>query len=461
MNNKIQKQNKLRLLIQCISFAFHNGYARGWLTGTIYTGDNKSFCVPGLNCYSCPGALGACPIGSLQAVMDSGKYEYKISLYIFGFIGAVGVLCGRFICGWLCPFGLVQDLLHKIPFPKKVKNLPGHQVLKYLRYVILILFVIILPVTILGPTGGGQPWFCEWICPSGTLFGGIPLVIANGNLRSAIGFRFFWKLALLILVIVTSIISYRPFCKYVCPLGALYGLANPISLYRLKVNEEKCVQCGTCQKVCGMDIKTWQKPNSTECIRCGKCMTACPTGAITSTLSERLPKKTDVKPVDEIKPTTNPSKVKPIIAGILCILNCILPIVLMLSPIQSFLSQGVETSVSFLNAYSGHFFALIYVLAVLCFGIQIFKALNHPEQLEALYSWPKKILITFLVVLFVGFLLFNITVYFSIGGITLEVLEYGLFMSLSYVQNYIIFTFFPLIGMIIVAILMRKPKIKQ
>ena len=112
--------------------------------------------------------------------------------------------------------------------------------------------------------------------------GGIPLALGNPLLRSAIGTLFSWKMFLLILTVVLSVKYYRPFCKYVCPLGAIYGLFNPVALYRLQVDENKCIGCKSCQRACKMDIKVWEKPNSAECIRCGDCRTACPTGALTS-----------------------------------------------------------------------------------------------------------------------------------------------------------------------------------
>jgi len=282
MDKKVRFSERIRLVCQAISFAFHNGYIKGWTKGTIYSGINKSYCVPGLNCYSCPGAIGACPIGSLQAVLGSGIQHY--SLYVLGFIGAIGVLCGRFVCGWLCPFGLVQDLLYRIPLFKKRKNLPGHKYLRFLRFIILALFVVLLPMIVVNKVGVGSPWFCEYICPSGTLLGGIPLIISNPAMRSSIGFRFAWKLLLLIVTLILSIKFFRPFCKYVCPLGALYGCGNCVSVYRLKVDKEKCVKCGECQKVCGMDIKVWEKQNSIDCIRCGRCKEACPTCAISSSI---------------------------------------------------------------------------------------------------------------------------------------------------------------------------------
>ena len=281
--NKPKIQERFRTIVQAIAFAFTNGYVNGWAKGKIYTGNVKKFCIPGLNCYSCPGAIAACPIGALQAVLDSGTYHY--SLYVLGFIGMVGMFFGRFICAWFCPFGLIQDLLHKIPLFHKKKSLPGHRYLKYLKYVILVVFVILLPMTILS-SGTGKPWFCEYICPSGTLVGGIPLMIANESLRAQIGWRFGLKLVILGLIIVGAIKFYRPFCKYLCPLGALYSLANPFSLYRLKIDKDKCVGCGACSKVCKMDVDVMNHPNSMECIRCGKCKATCPKGAITSTFED-------------------------------------------------------------------------------------------------------------------------------------------------------------------------------
>ena len=238
----------------------------------------KYVCVPGMNCYSCPGALGSCPIGALQSTLSSR--EYKISLYVFGLISLFGVIFGRFICGFLCPFGLIQDLLFKIPFVKKVRKLKGEKFLRSIRFLILAVFVIILPMFIIDITGLGKPWFCKYICPVGTLEGGVPLVIMNESLRSAIGFLFKWKVAILIAILFFSIIIYRPFCRYICPLGAIYGFFNKISFVRYRVDKSKCTKCGLCQKKCELNIKVYENPNSIDCIRCGKCMESCPVKAI-------------------------------------------------------------------------------------------------------------------------------------------------------------------------------------
>ena len=266
------------MLVQLAFTALTNGYAAGFAKGSIYKGPGKFICLPGLNCYSCPGALGSCPIGSLQAVI--GSRSYRFSFYVAGFLLLFGALFGRLVCGWLCPFGLVQDLLYKIPFVKKLRRLPGDRWLKYLKYVILAGFVIVLPLTVLDIVGQGQPWFCKYICPSGTLFAGIPLIASNPPLRAALGWLFTWKAAILAVLLLLSLLVYRPFCRYLCPLGAIYGLFNPAALYRFRIDREKCTGCGACQKACKLDIPIHRTPNSPECIRCGDCRRACPHGAI-------------------------------------------------------------------------------------------------------------------------------------------------------------------------------------
>ncbi len=281
--NKIKSH--IRLWVQIVFTALTNGYLLGFTKGQIYQGSSKKLCVPGLNCYSCPGAIGSCPIGSLQAVI--GSRNYKFSFYVIGFLMIIGSFMGRFVCGWLCPFGLFQDLLHKIPLVKKIRKVPFDKYLRYLKYIILGIFVIGLPLLLADSNGFSDPWFCKVICPAGTLMGGIPLVSANPFLREAIGFLFSWKMGFLLFIIVLSTMVYRPFCRYLCPLGAIYGLFNHFSLYRYEIDQDKCTKCGLCQRACEMDIPVQKTPNSAECIRCGKCMKACPHQAIHSTFSKK------------------------------------------------------------------------------------------------------------------------------------------------------------------------------
>ena len=190
----------------------------------------------------------------------------------------IGVLLGRFVCGFLCPFGWLQDLLHKIPGKKlSTKKLKP---LRYLKYAVLLFAVVLLPALVVNDVGMGDPFFCKYICPQGVLEGAIPLSAVNEGIRAALGSLFTQKLIILIAVVVLSILFYRPFCKWICPLGAFYALMNKVSLLGIKVDEHKCVSCGKCAKACKMDVDITKSPNHTECIRCGKCITACPTDAL-------------------------------------------------------------------------------------------------------------------------------------------------------------------------------------
>ncbi|EGY79402.1 4Fe-4S binding protein [Peptoniphilus indolicus] len=289
--------NSFRHKIQALATIITNGNVSGYISGKIYKGDIKNACVPGLNCYSCVGALGSCPIGSLQAVI--GKKGGGFPFYVVGFLLLIGSLLGRLVCGWLCPFGLFQDLLHKIPFPKKIRTLPKEKILVKLKYLILLIFVIILPMYLVNNIGNGNPYFCKYICPVGTLEGGIPLVLLNKAMRGSIGFLFVWKNVILLTTIILSIIIYRPFCKLICPLGAIYSLFNKVSFYRYQINCEKCINCGRCAKICLMNVDPVKDANHLECIRCGNCRKACPKGAIELLIAGRKFEK-----INNIKNTT-------------------------------------------------------------------------------------------------------------------------------------------------------------
>ena len=165
---------KKRKLVQLLCAVLYNCHITGFADGTIYQGNLKSACVPGLNCYSCPGASFSCPLGSLQSALVSSKYRFPY--YILGVLLLFGIFLGRIICGFLCPFGLIQELLYKIPSKKLKKNIWTRR-LSCLKYVILVIFVIVIPLVL------QMPGFCKFICPAGTLEGGIPLVLKNESLR--------------------------------------------------------------------------------------------------------------------------------------------------------------------------------------------------------------------------------------------------------------------------------------
>ena len=278
MDKKKRTNEWGRHRVQILWAFLSNSYLAGFAKGRIYQGKLKNLCVPGLNCYSCPGALGSCPVGAMQAVV--GSWNFKLAFYVAGFLMFIGALTGRFVCGWLCPFGLIQDLLHKIPFPKKISTFRGDKLLRKLKYVILLVFVILMPMFVVDLLGQGAPYFCKLICPAGTLEGGLPLVLLNKGMRGAIGWLYAWKNVLLVAILFLSVIIYRPFCKYICPLGAVYSLFQPISVFRYRVDQELCTHCGACAKTCKMQVDPVKSPNHPECIRCGQCKKVCPTGAL-------------------------------------------------------------------------------------------------------------------------------------------------------------------------------------
>ncbi len=264
---------KIRLGVQLLFTIFTNGYLYGFLNGKIYRGGLKYACVPGLNCYSCPGALNSCPIGALQALLN--REGFQVPFAALGFFFLFGSLFGRFVCGWLCPFGLVQDLIHKIPLFRKRKRLPGHKALKYGKYVVLVSLVGVGSLFLFG--GFAKiPAFCKYLCPSGTLLGALPLIGSNELLRGQLGGLFLWKLGSLIFILILSIKVYRPFCQYLCPLGAIYGLFNRFSLVQVQWERESCISCMACQRECPVGLGPEEISRSPECIRCGRCVGVCP-----------------------------------------------------------------------------------------------------------------------------------------------------------------------------------------
>lgn len=259
----------MRKFAQILGVLLPNTYYKAFTGIMLYQGSLKAFCVPTLNCHACPLAVFSCPIGTLQhfAVIRA------VPLYVIGFLGVVGSSVGTLTCGWICPFGALQDLMYRIS-SFKIK-LPHP--FRYGRYGALILLVGILPFI------RGEHLYCR-LCPQGGLQAGVPLAILSSQMRTLLGNLYIIKLSILFGFLFLFIVSKRPFCMTFCPLGAIFSLFNRASFLRLKVSQNSCNECGLCVDRCPTGIVPYKEVDSINCVRCWECIKACPTGAIRAEL---------------------------------------------------------------------------------------------------------------------------------------------------------------------------------
>jgi ferredoxin-type protein NapH len=286
---------RLRWLIQTLMALGTNAYLLFPFGTLIYRGPLKAVCHPGLNCYSCPAALLSCPVGAVQNFIASLRFAGAgtfphLGTMVVGYLGFIGTLVGRLSCGWLCPFGFIQDLLYKIPTPKFQLWAP----LRWVKYASLAVLVVIMPLFLVDVYGLGQPWFCKLLCPAGTLEGALPLLLLKPTLWANLGFYFWNKITLLILILVLATLISRFFCRVLCPLGAFYSLFSRMTLVRLEFIQGNCVQCQACVRDCPTGVVPYEDPESRECILCLRCLDSCRFGALRFSLRRVLP-----KPVEE------------------------------------------------------------------------------------------------------------------------------------------------------------------
>ncbi len=257
----------IQRIVQAFAAIGINSYFFGWFHGAVYQGPTKQACVPILNCWGCPGARFACPIGNLQHYIGL----HLIPFYAAGVFGAVGAAVGRMACGWLCPYGLAQDLLYKLK-TFKVRMPRVFSIGKYLMLVGVVGFVVYLTA---------EPWFCK-LCPDGWIIAGLPLVMMDktGDLKALTGWHYYMKIGLVIFMVMMAIPIKRFFCRALCPIGAIYSVFNRLSIMNLRVNKDKCIECDSCQMTCPMDVAPHKSPANLDCIRCLDCVRKCPTKAL-------------------------------------------------------------------------------------------------------------------------------------------------------------------------------------
>ena len=228
---------------------------------------------PVFYCYGCPAAGFACPIGSLQNFVAVREELRVFPFYVIGSLGLFGITLGRFWCGWACPFGSVQDVVMRIRRRSDIANLPPVPWTKYLVFIGIFVAAWIALDTL----------FCK-VCPAGSLFAAIPHRFISPELSFG---TFFWvHIATLVVALITFYFIGRFWCRYWCPLGAIFGLFNRVSFLKVKLDVDKCNNCEKCLGVCPTSI---QKPedigNATDCIQCGKCIDSCPVDALRISVS--------------------------------------------------------------------------------------------------------------------------------------------------------------------------------
>lgn len=226
-----------------------------------------NICGAVFHCHSCPLALFACPIG----VIANFSALHIFPFFAVGLLVLVAVLIGSLFCGWACPFGLIQDLAAKISRPRF--NLPNWT--SHFRYIVLAVTVILIPAIF----GSESNFFICRFCPAGALESAIPLI----GRQILTGAEFVWmnpiKTSVLIVFLVSIFLVKRPWCRLLCPLGAILTLFNRVSLVGLSVDRQKCTACGKCHSLCDLAIDPDSSPNNLACIRCFECA-KCPSSAI-------------------------------------------------------------------------------------------------------------------------------------------------------------------------------------
>ena len=229
----------------------------------------KWFCTPIYSCHACPLSWFACPVGVF--IHYSG---YRVFPFLaVGTLVVFGALLGRMLCGWVCPFGFLQDLLHRIPSRKFTA--PGWTA--SIKYVVLALTVFLIPFFLGADTLFS---FCRF-CPAAAIQVTLPWAAKNGF--GAFQWYQWVKIGLMVVTLIAAVFSSRLFCKVLCPIGALMAVFNYVSFWRVKVPTQACVSCSECDKVCPTDVNPSERilkglppSHNLDCVLCHECRSVCP-----------------------------------------------------------------------------------------------------------------------------------------------------------------------------------------
>jgi ferredoxin-type protein NapH len=216
-------------------------------------------CGPVFHCYACPLSTFACPIGIVATFCSLGVFPFMA----LGTLLLFGGIVGSIVCGWLCPFGFLQDLIGRIPTPKlRIPAWSG-----YFRFAVLVGLVLFVPLFL----GKSHPLFICSVCPAGALEGAGPFMVKAALAGNPVVWPNVLKVTITVLVVTAMFFTWRPWCRLFCPLGAIYGLLNKLSFVSLAVDPGQCTHCGLCRRDCRYGIDPAVTPNSTQCTRCFDC----------------------------------------------------------------------------------------------------------------------------------------------------------------------------------------------
>lgn len=243
-----------------------------------------------LGAYKAASIHALCPFGgleSLYSLFSTGDFIKKIfsgTLILFIITIILAIAFRRSFCGLICPFGALQEffgMIGKKLFKKKLV-LPKYidSPLRYLKYIVLFVTVYYAWKTAGLWMSPYDPWSAY-----AHLSGGLTELLEE----SLISF------IILIVILVGSLLYDRFFCKYLCPMGALYGIIGKISPSKIERNEENCINCGLCSKKCpvNIDVAHSKQITSAECLNCQQCVLSCPKAGA---LESKFGKKT-VRPI--------------------------------------------------------------------------------------------------------------------------------------------------------------------